>query len=154
MTLGLPAAGPRGTGGRGALWLKGRELFGASEAGWEGVACVGRMPPCLCPLCSSGRSPAMWRFGPGRKDLLDFVLWMHDGDGRWHNFIYDWHGTRNTDGPTSAAGMNFWQARAICALAEATLLLDNGSGQKLFLPKALSRLQRARRRQTYELSMP
>jgi hypothetical protein len=52
------------------------------------------------------------------QGLMDFVIWMHAGGGLWHNFILDWDGTRNVDGPTSAPGVNFWQARATCALAE------------------------------------
>ncbi len=57
------------------------------------------------------------------EGLLDFVVWMHAGHGLWHNFILDWDGARNTDGPTSAPGINFWQARAAHALAEAGLTL-------------------------------
>lgn len=121
LTRPLPAAGPRAlalavySGSMG-------EHFEARETGVEGVACVddaARACGLLCRLWAATGNDALRRWAEG---LLDFVLWMNDGDGHWHNFIYDWHGTRNTDGPTSAAGVNFWQARAICALAEVNLL--------------------------------
>jgi hypothetical protein len=48
---------------------------------------------------------------------------MQRADGRFHNFIRDWDGTINTDGPTSYPGGTFWQARAIRALAKAHLVL-------------------------------
>ncbi len=123
LTRRLPAAGPRAlalavySGSTG-------EHFDARESGVEGVACVddaARACALLCRLWAATGNDALRRWAEG---LLDFVLWMHAGDGRWHNFIYDWQGTRNTDGPTSAAGINFWQARATCALAELNLLLD------------------------------
>src|SRR5439155_904154 len=52
----------------------------------------------------------------------EFVLYMQREDGRFHNFIRDWDGTINTDGPTSYAGATFWQARAVRALAKAHLV--------------------------------
>jgi hypothetical protein len=65
------------------------------------------------------------------EGLLDFVLWMHAGDGRWVNFIYDWAGTRNLNGPTSTPGPNFWQARATLALTVAVLRLDRAEARPL-----------------------
>src|SRR5437867_13107513 len=62
---------------------------------------------------------------------------MHAGDGLWHNFILDWQGVRNVDGPTSATGINFWQARATFALAEANLLLRQDRGRDVLI-KALN----------------
>jgi len=124
LTRRLPAAGPR------ALALavysdSTGEHYEARESGVEGVACVddaARACALLSRLWAATGNDALRRWAEG---LLDFVLWMHAGDGRWHNFIYDWQGTRNTAGPTSAAGINFWQARATCALAEVDLLLDH-----------------------------
>lgn len=55
--------------------------------------------------------------------FLDFVLSMQRDDGRFHNFIRDWSGTVNVDGPTSYPGGTFWQARAVRALAKAHLAL-------------------------------
>ena len=105
------------------------ELFDARESGVEGVACVddaARASILLCRLWAVTGNVALRSWAEG---LLDFVLWMHEADGRWHNFIYDWDGARNSEGPTSVAGINFWQARAIFALAEAALLLDNGAAR-------------------------
>lgn len=98
--------------------------FGARETGIEGVACVddaARAIVLLSQLWQRTGNPELraWAYG-----LLDFVLWMHDGEGRWANFIYDWDGSKNLEGPTSAPGANFWQARAIEALAFASSLFD------------------------------
>ena len=90
----------------------------ARESGVEGVACVddaARAGALLHRFYAATGNEALKEWAQG---LMDFVLWMHAGDGLWHNFILDWDGTRNMDGPTSAAGINFWQARAACALAE------------------------------------
>jgi hypothetical protein len=123
LTRRLPAAGPRALAVAVYSGSTG-EYFEARESGVEGVACVddaARACALLYRLWAATGNDALRRWAEG---LLDFVLWMHAGDGRWHNFIYDWQGTRNTDGPTSAAGINFWQARATCALAELNMLLN------------------------------
>ncbi len=136
LTRRLPAAGPRAlalavySGSTG-------EHFAARERGVEGVACVddaARACVLLYRLWAATRNDALRRWADG---LFDFVLWMHAGDGRWHNFVYDWQGTRNTDGPTSSAGINFWQARATGALAEVELLVGLGCAQDV-LAGALS----------------
>jgi hypothetical protein len=136
LTRRLPAAGPRAlalavySGSTG-------EQFEAHERGVEGVACVddaARACVLLCRLWAATGNDALRLWADG---LLDFVLWMHAGDGCWHNFVYDWQGTRNTEGPTSAAGINFWQARATGALAEVDLLLGRGCAQAV-LAGALS----------------
>ena len=63
------------------------------------------------------------------EGLFDFVLWMHMGDGTWSNFIRDWSGEVNRDGTTSAAGVNFWQARGLgAAVTAATILGDERAG--------------------------
>jgi hypothetical protein len=93
----------------------------ASESGFEGVACVddaARLIDVLCDVWT--RTNAGWakRWARG---LLEFVLWMQEPDGRWINFVFDWDGTRNTRGITSATGENFWHARALVALSHAWL---------------------------------
>jgi hypothetical protein len=113
------------------------EHFEAGERGVEGVACVddaARACTLLFRLWAATGNDALKRWAEG---LLNFVLWMHAGDGRWHNFIYDWQGTRNTDGPTSDAGVNFWQARATGALADVDVLVGLGSAKPI-LAAALS----------------
>jgi hypothetical protein len=123
LTRPIPAAGPR------ALALAvysdaSGEQFEARESGVEGVACVddaARASTLLYRLWAATGNDNLKHWAEG---LLDFVLWMQAGGGLWHNFIFDWHGARNLDGLTSAAGVNFWQARATCALAEANLVLQ------------------------------
>jgi len=123
LTRPLPAAGPRALAL--AVYSDARgEQFEARESGVEGVACVddaARASMLLYRLWSATGSDALKHWADG---LLDFVLWMYAGDGLWCNFILDWDGARNLDGPTSAPGINFWQARAMCAIAEADLALD------------------------------
>lgn len=130
LTHSVPAAGPRAlalavySGGTG-------ELVEARESGVEGVACVddaARASTLLYRLWAATGNEALKRWAEG---LLDFVLWMHTGDGRWHNFILDWDGNRNVHGSTSAAGVNFWQARATCAVAEAGLLLQRETASQV-----------------------
>ena len=124
LTRRVPAAGPHAL----ALAVYSdatRGQFEARESGVEGVACVddaARASAMLYRLWTATGNGALKQWAGG---LLDFVLWMRAGDGFWHNFIYDWQGTRNVDGLTSAAGINFWQARAICAIAEANHALQD-----------------------------
>lgn len=97
----------------------------AAERGHEGVACVddaARALGLFCDLWSATRLPVMRAWA---EALLEFVLYMQDGDGRFVNFVTDWSGTRNEDGPTSRAGGSFWQARGLCGLSRASLLLDD-----------------------------
>ena len=130
LTRRVPAAGPR------ALALavysdSSGEHAEARESGVEGVACVddaARACVLLSRLWAATGNDALRLWAEG---LLDFVLWMHAGDGRWVNFVYDWEGTKNTHGPTSEPGINFWQARATYALAEVEALLDDGRGRTI-----------------------
>ena len=123
LTRRVPAAGPSalavavysGAGG---------QPFGARETGVEGVACVDDAARAIVLLGRLWQRTGNLELRRWAEGLLDFVLWMHDGEGRWVNFIYDWEGTRNVAGPTSAPGPNFWQARAIEAVTVAATLLD------------------------------
>lgn len=118
LTRRVPAAGPRAL----ALAVYSDatgEQFEARESGVEGVACVddaARASALLYRLSAATGNDTLKQWADG---LMDFVLWMHAGDGLWFNFILDWDGARNVDGPTSAPGINFWQARAACAVAQA-----------------------------------
>jgi hypothetical protein len=122
LTRRVPAAGPRALAL--AVYSDSRgEQFEARERGVEGVACVddaARASALLYRLWTATGNDTLKQWADG---LMDFVLWMHAGDGLWFNFILDWDGARNVDGPTSAPGINFWQARAACAMAEADLAL-------------------------------
>jgi hypothetical protein len=50
---------------------------------------------------------------------------MQDEDGRWVNFIRTWEGDPNRVGRTSVPGGEFWQARAMLALALAMPILGD-----------------------------
>lgn len=130
LTRRVPAAGPS------ALAIavysdEDGEIVAARESGEEGVACVddaARAFVLLSRLWVATGNDALRTWAEG---LLDFVLWMHAGDGLWVNFIRDWEGTRNLAGPTSIPGPNFWQARATSALAAAALNHDSEAARAL-----------------------
>jgi hypothetical protein len=95
----------------------------ARDRGFEGVACIDDAARAVVLLLDLYRATGDRRLGEWATGLVDFVLYMQRDDGRFHNFIRDWDGTINTDGPTSYAGGTFWQARAVRALAKAHLVL-------------------------------
>jgi hypothetical protein len=137
----VPAAGPRAVALAVYSGAMG-EHFEARESGVEGVACVddaARASALLYRLWAATGNDALKQWADG---LLDFVFWMHAGQGLWHNFIFDWQGARNADGPTSAVGINFWQARATCALAEASLVLQQDCASGV-LTQALTAMEHA-----------
>jgi hypothetical protein len=121
---GVPVAG--GSGIAIAVYANERdEPLRAREAGYEGVACVddaARALELYCDLWEATRLPWVLRWCEG---LLDFVLAMQEADGRWLNFILDWQGTPNRGGRTSRPGGDFWQARALLALARASQVLTD-----------------------------
>ena len=130
----MPAAGPHAlaiavyTGSAG-------EQLEARERGIEGVACVddaARAATVLHRMWTATGNKALLKWADG---LLAFVAWMYAGDGLWNNFVFDWEGTKNVAGPTSSAGVNFWQARAMLALAE-TGFATNGDGDGQILTQA------------------
>jgi hypothetical protein len=95
----------------------------AIDQGFEGVACVddaARAAIVHLRLIAGGdRSPATRRAARG---LVAFVGSMQDRDGLFVNFITDWNGRHNLDGPTSRPG-GPWSARAVHALAVAAPVL-------------------------------
>ncbi len=95
----------------------------ARDRGFEGVACIDDAARAVVLLLDLYRDTGDRRLGEWATGLVDFVLYMQREDGRFHNFIRDWEGTINIDGPTSYAGGTFWQARAVRALAKAHLVL-------------------------------
>ena len=112
------------------------EHFEARESGIEGVACVDDAARACIVLCRLWAATGNQALRGWAEALLDFVVWMHAGDGLWHNFILDWDGAKNVAGPTSRAGSNFWQARAMLALAE-TGHAANQDGNRTLLTQAL-----------------
>lgn len=104
----------------------------ARESGEEGVACVDDAARGLALYCDLFAATGHERFRGRARSLLDFVLWMQLPDGRFVNFLQDWDGRRNFDGPTSVAGGAFWQARGLRGLARAWLVLDDGRSADAF----------------------
>src|SRR5207247_9279601 len=94
----------------------------ARDRGFEGVACIDDAARAVVLLLDLYRDTGDRRLGEWAAGLVEFVLYMQLDDGRFHNFIRDWDGTINTDGPTSYAGATFWHARAVRALAKAHLV--------------------------------
>jgi hypothetical protein len=129
LTRRVPAAGPKALAV--AVYTDGGgRAIQAQENGVEGVACVddaARAVSLLCRLWARTGNAGLRVWAEG---LLDFILWMREGQGLWFNFIYDWEGDRNAHGITSKPGVNFWQARAMCAMADAALLLGHGPARK------------------------
>ena len=102
----------------------------ARESGIEGVACVddaARLLDVLCDVWARTKLPWIERWARG---LLDFVLWMQAEDGRWLNFVFDWDGTRNTEGITSETGENFWHARALMGTSHAWLTFGDARAEE------------------------
>lgn len=123
LTRAVPAAGP------GACALAVYEVAGthapARETGDEGVACVDDAARALVLYTDLWVATRSERFRERAQALLEFVLWMQRPDGRFVNFIHDWDGRRNLEGPTSFAGGPFWQARGLRGLAKAWVAFDD-----------------------------
>jgi len=122
LTRRLPAAGRRAA----ALTVYADDedqSLAARERGFEGVACVDDAARAVVLLLDLYRDTGDRRLAEWATGFVDFVLYMQHEDGRFHNFIRDWEGSINIDGPTSYAGGTFWQARAVRALAKAHLVL-------------------------------
>ena len=118
----MPAAGPRALAF--SIYADGDDQsISANERGYEGVACVddaSRGVVLFLDLWHETGDPRLRTWATG---TLDFVLHMQREDGRFRNFLHDWDGTINENGPTSFAGGEFWHARAVRALAKAHLAL-------------------------------
>jgi uncharacterized protein YyaL (SSP411 family) len=106
----------RGTGWR---------LEGARETGYEGVACVDDAARLAVLLLRAYEEHGL-RWALEWAELnLQFVLHLQQPDGNFVNFILDWRGTPNVDGPTSRPGPTPWLARALLALATAHRVTGN-----------------------------
>lgn len=122
LTRPLPAAGPAALAI--AVYADEDERpLAARDKGFEGVACVDDAARALVLLCD------LWertRLGPLREwalGLLEFVLYQQQADGAFANFVRDWDGTPNLDGPTSHPGGEAWQARGLRAIVRARRVL-------------------------------
>jgi hypothetical protein len=108
-------AEPEGTGWR---------MPPACDQGFEGVACVDDAARAAIVFL---RLQAHREPDPPRhlaRGLLRFVASMQADDGRFANFIVDWEGRKNLDGPTSVLG-GPWSARATHALAVGAVVLGD-----------------------------
>lgn len=97
----------------------------ATDFGFEGVACVddtARAAVLLCDIWAVTRIPIVRSWA---EAIADFLLYMQREDGSFVNFVVDWRGARNEQGPTSIAGGNFWQARGARALAKLWMVLGH-----------------------------
>ena len=91
-------------------------LRAAQEQGFEGIACVDDVARAVLLYCRIWQITASPWARTTAEGLLRFVTAMQVEDGRFANFIYDWDGQRNLDGPTSRPGGEAWAARAMHAL--------------------------------------
>jgi len=116
LTRPVEDAGPRATAI--AVYADAADrVVPATDFGFEGVACVddsARAAVLLCDLWAVTRVPIVraWALG-----IADFLHYMQREDGSFVNFVVDWRGHHNEDGPTSYPGGSFWQARPRCAAA-------------------------------------
>ncbi|MDE3194206.1 MAG: hypothetical protein KGN00_11010 [Chloroflexota bacterium] len=97
----------------------------AADRGHEGVACVDDAARALVLLCDVDAATGIPVIRAWAAGLLEFLLYMQGSDGRFLNFISDWSGHRNADGPTSFAGGGFWHARGVAGLARACRTFDD-----------------------------
>ncbi len=131
LTAPVPAAGERARAV--AVYADARDLaFPAADLGFEGVACIDDTARALVLLCDLWERTGVPLARSWAEGLLEFVLYMQRADGRFVNFIVDWSGRRNEDGPTSLAGGGFWQARGVRALAKAALVLGDARARDGF----------------------
>lgn len=124
LSRNVPGAGPKACAL--GVYADGHDrLVPARERGWEGVACVDDAARALVLFCDLWRATRHVRARAWAEGLLEFVLWMQRPDGRFVNFIDDWSGRHNAEAPTSVAGGDFWQARAVRGLVKAWLVLGD-----------------------------
>ncbi len=97
----------------------------ARETGYEGVACVDDAARLAVVLLRAYEEHGL-RWALDWAELnLEFVLYLQQADGNFANFILDWRGVPNLDGPTSRPGKTPWLSRALWALATAYRVTGN-----------------------------
>ena len=107
--------------------------FPAADLGYEGVACVDDASRAVVLLLDVWEATRLPRLRAWAESLVEFVLYMQQGDGRFVNFIWDWEGRRNDRGPTSFPGGGFWHARGVRACAKAWLSLGDQRAHRALL---------------------
>ena len=89
----------------------------ARDPGVEGVACVDDAARAIVRYCELWARHHDSSAQASACNLLRFLGYMQDEDGRFANFILDWTGRKNLTGSTSFPGGPQWQARVLHALA-------------------------------------
>lgn len=89
----------------------------AAEQGYEGVACLDDAARGAMLYTEIWRRHRFDWARTGAEGLLRFTCAMQLSDGGFVNFIRDWDGRRQLDGPTSRPNGGPWHARAMHALA-------------------------------------
>lgn len=93
--------------------------IGARERGEEGVACLDDVSRALVLWCDLWERTGLAVARGWVDGLLGFCRHMQQADGRFLNFVLDWNGALNVEGPTSRAdGSSFWHARGARAMAK------------------------------------
>jgi len=93
--------------------------FAARESGEEGVACVDDAARALVLWCDLWERTHESVARTWIDGLLGFCRCAQQADGRFLNFVLDWNGALNVEGPTSRPdGASFWHARGARAMAK------------------------------------
>ena len=121
LTRPLPAAGAGGLAI--AVYADEDGPLPATDKGFEGVACVDDAARAVVLLCDLWERTRLGTLREWALGLVEFLLHQQRADGAFANFITDWDGTPNLDGPTSFPGGEAWQARGLCAVARASRVL-------------------------------
>ena len=124
LTRALPSAGPGAVALAVYAGADDAPIM-ARESGMEGVACVDDAARAVVLLCEVWEATRLPWIRTWCEALLEFVVSMQDSDGRWVNFVTDWQGTHNRTGVSSHPGGDFWQARALQAVARAAIALGD-----------------------------
>lgn len=87
------------------------------EAPGEGYACVDDVARIALIYMNDYEKNGDEKSLKTAREALDFLLYMHDGEGGFYNFI-DRKGIINKTGHTSKTGLDWWTARAFRALGK------------------------------------
>lgn len=89
----------------------------ADDTGYEGVACVDDAARVARLFLEAGRRHDLPPALEEATGYLRFLQYMQLPDGRFVNFILNWQGERNLNGPTSVPSGPNWNARALRTFA-------------------------------------
>ena len=112
----------------------------ASDAGFEGVACVDDAARAAILYCRIWKRRRLGWARDSARAMLAFVQYMQEPDGSFLNFVTDWEGEKNRTGRTSVAGATPWTARALHALATGFSCLEDFSLRRPFEAGHVERL--------------